>query len=209
MQYLKFQLIKKHTPFHIPPGCLLPPASVQSDSSSHGLCLICFSEITIEISGNIYLFAYAFCFTSKLLLMAFNKRLQWIWKTVSCSLFLILIVTPHICWVQNKISCVGEKKKKRNHHIFAAESLHQPTQKLRGWGSTLNTPMMLHTNTEMEEINLLLRNALHTFQCCMISNLSANELQPLVMVSAPRGRPVSQKSCWLRGKCNTGVKQTW
>lgn len=49
MQYLKFQLIKKHTPFHIPPSCLLPPASMQSDSSSHGLCLICFSEIKYEI----------------------------------------------------------------------------------------------------------------------------------------------------------------
>lgn len=62
MQYLKFQLIKKHAPFHTPPGCLLPPASMQSDSSSHGLCLICFSEIKIETSGNIYLFAHGFCF---------------------------------------------------------------------------------------------------------------------------------------------------
>lgn len=207
MQYLKFQLIKKRAPFHIPPGCLLPPASVQSDSSSHGLCLICFSEIKIETSGNIYLFAHGFCFTSKPPLMSFNKRLQWIWKTVSRSLFPILIVRWHMCGVQNKISCMGGGKE----DSFLRQNVGSSRRRRStpGWGSTLNTAMMLHTNTEMEQINLLSRNALHTFWCCMISNLSANELQPLVMVSAPRGRPVSQKSCWLRGKCNTGVKQTW
>lgn len=41
--------------------------------------------------------------------------------------------------------------------IFAA------ARSLLGWGATLNMPTMLHTNTEMEQINLALRNALHTF----------------------------------------------
>lgn len=69
---------------------------MQSDSSSHRLCLICFSEIKIEIHRNIYLFAHAFCFTSKLLLMASNTRLQWIWKTVS-GLPFSHVVSP--CWL--------------------------------------------------------------------------------------------------------------
>lgn len=70
MQYLKFQLIKKQTPSTPPLGCLLPPTSMQSGSSSHGLCLICFSRVKIEIFRNIYLFAYAFYFADKQPLMS-------------------------------------------------------------------------------------------------------------------------------------------
>lgn len=204
MQYLKFQLIKKHTPFHIPPGCLLPPASMQSDSSSHRLCLICFSEIKIERSRNIYLFAGAFCFTTKLQLMTSSVDL----KNGTVLAFL------RIDWYIARV-CGSKQNILHEEGENMAKLLQQNVGSSQGWiwkpdwGSTLNTPMMLHTNREMEQINLVFRNALHTSWCCMISNLSANELQPLVMVSAPRGRPVSQKSCWLRGKCNTGVKQTW
>lgn len=208
MQYLKFQLIKKHTPFLIPPT---PPSAVfyplpacSQIPLATGSAWSVFLKIKIEISGNIYLFAHAFCFTSKLPLMASNTRLQWIWKTASGPLSSTLIVTSHVCSKQNISRGRGGKK-----NTYFCSRISAAARSVLGWGPTFNTPTTLQSNTEMEQINLALRNALHTFWCCMISNLSANELQPLVMVSAPCGRPASPKSCWLRGKCNTGVKQTW
>lgn len=125
MQYLKFQLIKKHTPFHIPPGCLLPPASVQSDSSSHRLCLICFSEIKIERSRNIYLFAGAFCFTSKLPLMASSVDLK---NGIVLAPLRIDCYIAHLCGSkQNILQEEGGKKRL----IAAAECRQQPRLKLK------------------------------------------------------------------------------
>lgn len=91
-----------------------------------------------------------------------------------------------------------------------SEQLPLHRNSMLGSEFTLNTLIRApHTNIEMEQINFVLRNALHTFWCSMISNLSANELESLRNGFCSSWEVVSQKSCWLREKCNTGVKQTW
>lgn len=66
MQYLKFQLIKKHTPFRIPPQAVFYPLPACSQTPlATGSAWSASPNSKIEIFRNVYLFAYAFYFTSK------------------------------------------------------------------------------------------------------------------------------------------------
>lgn len=147
MQYLKFQLIKKHTPPG-PPGCLLPPASVQSHPSSHGLCFICFYEIK-NWKAWIYLFICSrFCFSSKPPLMSFNKRLQWMWKTLWCCLVLLSTATS---WMEFTAQCVG-----RTNIPFSSRDGQQPGWEHGRWDHPAKKKSeMLHVASDAPELQSL------------------------------------------------------